>query len=300
MQVTPSNLASVYIGFNTRFQNAMQAVQPVSQRLSMDVPSTGAKNVYAWMAKLPRMREWVGERVAHDMAAHSQELANKSYELTVKVDRDTIEDDSLGIFAPHIDMMGRQAAMWPDDLRIAALQAGGASTSTTYDGVPFFSASHPKNVRDASAGTQSNLHALSLTAANYQTVRTGMLGLVGEDGRILAVNPRYLVVPPQLEKAAKDIVVAERLANGADNTLRGTAEVIVIPQLANEPDTWYLFDLDNPIKPLVFQLRKAPTFVAQTAPDSDSVFERKEFVYGSESRGAAGYGLWFLAAKSVD
>jgi len=298
MQITPGNLASVFVGFNTRFQGARRAAAPVTERLAMSMPSTGERNVYAWMAQLPRMREWVGPRIAHNMAAHSYELANKPFELTLEVDRDKIEDDQLGIFAPHIDMMGQQAGFWADDMRLAALQAGHTSAAVTFDGVPFFSTSHPVDTNDDSKGVQSNVFTLQLNATNYEAVRVAMLGFKGEDERCLNVNPRYLVVPPQLESAAKAIVVAERLANGADNTLRGTAELIVVPQLANEPTAWYLMDLGNPIKPLVVQIRKAPEFVAQTNASDDNVFHHRKFVYGTDARGAAGYGLWFLAARS--
>lgn len=298
MQITPGNLAAIYVGFNTRFQNAMKAAMPRTDRLAMAMPSTGEKNVYGWMARLPRMRRWVGPRVLHNMAAYSYELTNQPFELSLEVERERIEDDQLGIFTPHIDMMGQQVALWPDDLRVEALQAGHTSAAVTYDGVPFFSDSHPVDPNDASKGTQSNLFALELNRANYQTVRNAMLALKGEDERILQVNPFYLVVPQTLEIPAKDIVVAEKLANGADNTLKGTAEVIVVPQLASEPTAWYLMDLTNPIKPLVWQLRKAAEFIARTDPASDNVFNRKTYEYGADTRGAAGYGLWFLAARS--
>jgi phage major head subunit gpT-like protein len=58
---------------------------------------------------------------------------------------------------------------------------------------------------------------------------------------------------------------------------------------------WYLLCTKMPLRPLIFQQRKAPTFVQQTDPQSDSVFKRGEFLYGAEARGAFGYGFWQLA-----
>ena len=61
---------------------------------------------------------------------------------------------------------------------------------------------------------------------------------------------------------------------------------------------WYLFDTSRAIKPVIFQDRKKPNFVAKTAETDDNVFDRKEFVYGVDSRCNVGFGLWQLAYGS--
>lgn len=62
---------------------------------------------------------------------------------------------------------------------------------------------------------------------------------------------------------------------------------------------WYLLDTSRPLKPLVFQERKAPEFVAKTDPKtSDSVFMSKTFLYGADARSNAGFGLWQMAYAS--
>ena len=43
--------------------------------------------------------------------------------------------------------------------------------------------------------------------------------------------PNLLLVGPSNEKAALDVVQAERLANGADNVYRNTAKVVTCPWL---------------------------------------------------------------------
>ena len=71
-----------------------------------------------------------------------------------------------------------------------------------------------------------------LTAANYETARTSLLGIKGDYGRPLGVMPTKLVVPPALEKEGLELLNAERNANGATNVYRGTAELLVVPWLA--------------------------------------------------------------------
>ncbi len=62
---------------------------------------------------------------------------------------------------------------------------------------------------------------------------------------------------------------------------------------------WYLLDTARPLKPMIFQDRKSPTFIAKTnAETSDGVFMSDNFMYGVDSRCNAGYGLWQLAFAS--
>lgn len=74
--------------------------------------------------------------------------------------------------------------------------------------------------------------AQTLDAANYGAARTAMMSVKSDEGRPLGIAPKLLVVPPSQEKAALDVIQAERLANGATNTYRNTAEVLVCPWLA--------------------------------------------------------------------
>jgi phage major head subunit gpT-like protein len=301
MHITPSSLASTFIAFNTLFQGAMASAQPmVEPALATRIPSSGEGNVYAHMAKLLRMRKWVGDRVVQNISSKSYQLNNEQFELTVEVERKKLLDDQLGIYAPLIAEMGRQTGLWMEDLLVTALQAGNASTSLTYDGVPFFSTAHPVDPEGlASTATQSNnLTAADLTETTYDAARQAMFKFLGSDNRVLGVNPGLLVVPPQLETKAKKIVVATELAGAGTNVMAGTARILVLPQLANAATTWYLFDTSRSIKPLISQVREAPNFVAMTQPDSPNVFNRDTYVYGSSARGAAGYGLWFLAVRN--
>lgn len=70
-----------------------------------------------------------------------------------------------------------------------------------------------------------------LDVANYGAARAAMLGLKGDNGRPLGLRPKLLVVPPSLEQAALEVVQAERLASGATNIYRNTAQILVCPWL---------------------------------------------------------------------
>lgn len=306
MQITPAALDAIFYNFNTLYQQAYKRREPWALKVASMVPSTGRENRYAWMKLIPRLRKWIGDRVLNNVAASSYSIVNDDYELTEAVDRNDIMDDNLGVYAPLISMMGDQAARWPDDLLTALIQGG--TTNLCYDGQAFFSASHP--VGDAAGSTFSNLQAsgFALNAANYQTARQTMMLYKGEDGKALLIQPNLLIVPPQLEATARQILNADFIAPAAaigmnaasqmqTNVLKGSADMQVIQDLGSESDAWYLLDTTKPLMPFIFQLRKAPQFTSLTDPTLENVFMKKKFIYGVDSRGAAGYSLPFLAFR---
>lgn len=58
---------------------------------------------------------------------------------------------------------------------------------------------------------------------------------------------------------------------------------------------WFLIDASRALKPIIFQRRKPWQFVAKNQETDDSVFYKKEYVYGSDARYNVGYGFWQFA-----
>ena len=58
---------------------------------------------------------------------------------------------------------------------------------------------------------------------------------------------------------------------------------------------WFLIDTGRPLKPIIFQERKKPVFVAKDKMDDDTVFKAKKFQYGVDARYNVGFGLWQFA-----
>ncbi len=310
MEITPDNLQALFNIYDLSFQQGYDADQGLFwDKIATQRPSTSRQNTYAWMAKLPTLREWVGERVVNAISAYSYSILNKDFELTMELDRNDILDDQYGVFTPVSEEMGRAARKWPDQLMVKLLQEGDdLKKGLCFDETPFFSTKHPLDKYEPSSPVQQNLYDLPLTPDNYAKVRANMMGYLGEDALPLGVNPRLLVVAPALEQMARQILHADFIApeyygdmkqvGTNSNLLKGTADVLVVPELAREPGAWYLLDTSRAVRPFIFQLRQAPNFVQYTDPKSEAVFRRKKFTYGVDARGNAGYGLWFLAAKS--
>lgn len=296
MIVTPGNLTLLKQGFNAAFKNAFGSVAPMWDKIAMKVPSTTSEEVYGWLGANTKMREWLGERVYQNLKLHSYAIKNKTFESTVTVPRESIEDDQFGVFTPLISQMGMDAKLHPDELLFALVQLG--ISTVCYDGQYFFDVDHPVGLSGAevsvsnytSAGGNNAWYLLdtskvlkpfilqtrrdyafiaktnltddnvfeknefvfgvdgrlnvgfglwqqaycskaTLDAAGYGAARVAMMNFKADNGKPLGIMPNLLLVGPSNEKAALDVVQAERLANGADNVYRNTAKVVTCPWL---------------------------------------------------------------------
>ena len=63
---------------------------------------------------------------------------------------------------------------------------------------------------------------------------------------------------------------------------------------------WAVMDTRRPLKPLIWQQREPYVFQALTNPSDMNVFMNKQFLYGVDGRGAAGFGLWQMAHGSLN
>jgi phage major head subunit gpT-like protein len=141
MDINTQTLQSAYVGFNAAFQNGLAEASSMASRVATTVTSTTRENEYGWLGKFPRFREWVGDRVINSLAKHGYTLKNRSFELTVEVDRDDFDDDNLGIYGPMFRDLGMASATFPDDLIWPLLKNG--FSQTCYDGQYFFDTDHP-------------------------------------------------------------------------------------------------------------------------------------------------------------
>lgn len=290
MIVNPQNLRGIYIGFNTLFNKALTTVEPLYKQIATVTPSTTDAETYAWLGDIPGMREWIGDREIQNLTASGYVIKNRDFELTVGIDRNAIEDDKISLYNPSIEMLAQAAAMHPDELVFELLAKG--FSAKCYDGEAFFADAHKVGKK-----TVSNKGTAQLSLEAYIAARAGMMSLTNAKGRALNIVPDLLVVPPALEAKARDILVADFI-NGSRNTMQGTAKPFVVPQLAGNDSAWFLLSTSRPLKPLIYQERKKAKFVSKTAETDDNVFMKKQFLYGADSRGNAGFGFWQMAYGS--
>lgn len=290
MIINTPNLRGIYQGFNTLFNKAFEESTPLYEKVATVTPSTTSEETYAWLGDIPGMREWIGDREIQNLTGSDYTVRNKSFELTVGIPRDAIDDDRIGLYKPSVQMLGQSAALHPDELIFGLLAKG--FSAKCYDGETFFSTTHKVGKK-----TYSNRGKKKLGIESYAAARASMMGLKNSKDRALKLVPNMLVVPPALEGIARKILMADEI-EGSTNTMKGTAELLVVPDLAGNDTAWYLLCTSRPIKPLLYQERQKAKFVSMTNETDDNVFFKKEYLYGADSRGNAGFGFWQMAYAS--
>lgn len=315
MDLTKPNIDFVYYGLDQSFRGAYADQPTFWKQFAMEIPSGTRENHYAWTGRLPKMREWVGERQLRNYASRAYVLPNKDFEETLQLDRNDILDDQFGIYSQFAKDLGVQCALLQDDQVTSVLESG--TTNLCFDGQPFFNNAHPVDVDNPSGTTYQNNYdntsnggnaSMPLTPANYQTVRTNMWSIKSEDQRSLAIMGDLLIVPPKLEATGKQILESTYVAptgavgsNAAsvmqESITKGTAKLLVDPYLTSDT-AWYLACTSRPMKPLIWQQRQAPQMVYKNNVTDDNVFMLKKFIFGVDARGAAGYGMPFLISRA--
>lgn len=304
--VRTSALISLQTGLITQFAAGYTSPSdaPLYPQLTSEISSTKKNVLVALADMMPQMREWLGNRVYHAPAEHSQLISNPHYELSLAVDADDVADDELGSYFLSAQALGDRAAMHPDILLASVLQAG--TTTLGFDGQNFFDTDHPVNVK-AGTGSQSNYSASgkALTAANWESVRATMASwTAGPSGELIGSRPTHVIVPRQLEGTARRIFEAELDAStvataAQSNVNRGAAKVIVWDRLNNEPTAWYPVDLRGILKPWIYVSREKPKFIMRNRPDDSNMFEDNLIKFGVDGRFGIGQGAWFRAYKAV-
>lgn len=286
-ELTAAYMKEVNIGLSTVFNNALELSLKDYEKISMRFNATTPTVDYHFLGALPKMREWVGDRVFNNLKGHKYTISKKNWESSIEIDRDVIIYDNLGLVKPQIEMLASEVEEHYNDMIFSLLEQNGVC----FDGQNFFSKTH-----DIGGVNFSNLFDLPLNATNLQNLRVQMRSLKNENAKPLNLNPNLLVVPLTLEGIAREITQAD-IINGTTNPMKGIVEVFATPYLTNDKD-WYLLDTTKPIKPLILQVNKEVEFVAKDEPKDDANFMRRAFQYGIDTEDNVGYGLWQTAFKS--
>ena len=282
-------------GLLTNFFEGYNGTTTYWQEVATKVPSTARSENYSWIGSIPRLRKMNGERIPKKLLEHTYSIVNEEYEASIEVKHADLKDDQTGQYGIQAKSIGEAVKQFPDELIFETLIPGG-TTGLAYDGQYFFDTDHPIG---ETGSTQSNKITSALDATSFRTARA-MLRKMKDDFGSPTVNRNLdllLVVPADLEGTAEAILEAERDANGATNTLKGKARILVADWLA-DTNNWYLLNVAGTIKPFVLQEREFIPFEALEEGSTEN-FMRKKNYYGTYWRGNAGYGLYQKAIGAI-
>jgi len=147
-------LHALTTSLSAAFTRGLAGVTPQYLRIATEVPSGSASNTYGWLSDLPTIKEWVSERQFAQLSQYGYTIANKTWENSIRVKRENIEDDQIGQYSVIAQAFGQQVAEFPDTLSFPLLVAG--FSTLCFDGQNFFDTDHPM-----AGGTYSNIWVIS-------------------------------------------------------------------------------------------------------------------------------------------
>jgi phage major head subunit gpT-like protein len=283
-------------GLKTVFFEALEATIGDYERVATIVPSESDEEDYPWLGAVPGVREFTDERMPLGILEHHYTIKNKTWESSIAVERAAIEDDKYGQIKLRVQSLAREVKRHVDELVFTLLKNGFAATC--YDGQYFFDTDHA----EGESGTQSNKGTSALDATALQAAITAIMKFKDDRGKLLGVVPDLLVVPPDLQWTAMELLESTYWPGSqtnnkiASNVLKGKLDLVVSPYLTDSTD-WFVLSTKGVVKPVLLQSRTPIEFAALEA-DSESGFMRDQYIYGVRARYNAGYGLWQMAYGS--
>ena len=302
--VTTDFLAGLLTNFRAIFQEALDEAGKIAQLreiISTQFTSLTDKESYGWMGALPDMSEWKDQRKYKAIRDYSYTLTNVSYEGTVEIQRETIEDDKYAMIAPRIRGLANRALRHMNQQTIEKLDAG--ATDLAYDGAAMFATTRvigaSANIDNLMSGAYSGSTTEVLAA--LRAISAQMQNFTDDQGVKMGLMPDTILAAPAMAMLIKEALLPA--VAGTVRPERGVfdpAKIYSTPWIDADVLDWYVLCTAAEIKPLIFQLRKAPEFVALDDPKSSHVFKNRTFLYGVDDRFVVGYGDPRTAIKIVD
>jgi phage major head subunit gpT-like protein len=281
--------ANAEIGFHVAFFEALEKLgEQELMALATEIPSTTAIEELHWIGDLPGFEEWIADRSMGGMVRKKITVANKDWANGVAIHRNEILDDKLGLALNKIQMLAGKAARHKSDLLVRVLLNGfdGANPKfgdgLAYDGKFLFSATHAFG---------SNLLNTALTESALDTAQQMLGDFTTDDGADpLEMSGTTLVVGKKNEATALRLTGLGILINQAGtaaggNIYQGRFKVIVSPRIRGTfANYWFLADLSQPVKPVIFQNREPITTAAQVDWHCPDMFKRGQMNFGAQAR----------------
>ena len=273
MPLTSGNFADLLKpGLKRIFDIGMGRPSPMIDMLFSRESSSRFEEQYQGMGALGTVPVFDGSVPYHDFdAGYRTDIRNYEMAMGITIERRLVDDDQY-------NQIRRRASNMADAFNVTretdaanvfinaftddGTNRMGASTNGA-DSVALCSTAHPYSPAN-SGTTQSNEGTYSLTIDNLDTVRQAMRNFTDDKGQLLGVNPDMLLVPPELERTATQLVSERAIyePNSAEydvNMFSGRFRPVVWDRLT-DANAWFLIDSTLMKQHLIWQDRINPEF----------------------------------------
>jgi len=218
---------------NMSLSHAYEAAQSAIKLTSREIAASNFRALHSVKVSAGPDLEEVGEQgefKSGTIEEGAETFAVKTYGKIFGITRQAIVNDDLDVFSNMFPLLGQGAANTEAKLFAGLLEENAGLGPKLSDGKTLFHADHGNVAQSASF-----LSITSLSAARISMRR--QTGLVGE---AINVAPTFLVVPPELETLAQQVlteVAASEVANA--NPFAGKLKLLVEPRFSSA-SAWYL------------------------------------------------------------
>lgn len=290
-----------------KFDTGVRGASAFYPTLCTTINSTGLNEQYASLGDMPGVREWVDDRVFHELRAANFLIENKHWESSLAIKKTDIDDDRLGMYGPLLENLGRRAIRHPDKLLFETVLAN-AESEACFDGQFFFDTDHAwgdsgsqSNDLTYAAATGTTPTVAEFKASFHQAITT-MLAYKNDRGDLFYepvvqesdMNGFLVMVPLELWETAKTALESALLGGGDSNIRLSMARIVVSPFLT-DATKWYLFKTDEILKPFIFQARQPLSRQMKGMDDR----EFKDVKFMTEARYNMGYLAWWTAVLTT-
>lgn len=285
--------------------DTVEQATPFYPALALEVESDQESEDYDWLGKFPGVREWIGDRQFKELSSYQFTIPNKTWEQSLAMDKDKIDDGKTRYFDQLAIGMAMEAAYHPDELLIDLINR--AAAVRCFDGQFFFDTDHEMG----DSGVQSNKIEREVVDGDNPTgdeIRGVVMASLDTFWTFKGDNGKPLHRPTV--EPINDLLVAvpaawySRTVEAFNRTLRKESSValdnynIVTPQIVGVQGMSNAVDVyrtGGVLKPFVIQMREDLTI--QTKGEDDIEFKHVKVM--GKARYNVGVLAWWTAVRNL-
>jgi phage major head subunit gpT-like protein len=186
---------------------------------------------------------------------YEKDFTHTAWARGLRFTRELVDDELYGVMRDRTKQLAR-AGMITQETQHAKL-FNYATVNTYFAGQDGLSLLNDSHTYADNTGTWDNYSAstdLSLSA--LETAFNAMRRYKDDKGNLIMVEPKYLLIPPELEFDAYEILNSSGKPYTADNEsnyFKGRLEVITWPYLSVDTGIWFVLSDDKSIWPVSYQ-----------------------------------------------
>jgi phage major head subunit gpT-like protein len=268
-----------------------------------NLDSDQAEEKYGWLNYAPSLVEFKGEVAVSRLPSEQYTLPNIDFARGIEITHAEARRQKFGMFDRRVAELAARASRFPVKLFFQRLLDG--ESAVGYDGVAFFSGSHPTgggtqdNDVTFNVGTPTAPTAAELADAVLSAIEA-MHGFTDAEGEPIneELTEFHVLVPPNMMGAAAKAFSAQVIqgSGGAiDNVLTAVngmqLSFVASARMATWNDKIVVLGPGNGVAPFIWQ---------QETPVQTSIVDeelKKRLIYTASMAGNVGYGYWQQAVR---